>query len=263
MRGRPERFDDMHKIMDFREAKSNFMKAARTGRNAIMYWEGKAYTARKLVKKVFLPMAYEGLRKEGVHEEDIKRLLKVIKNRLKGHTGSTWMVSNYRRLTNTLKKDKALRLLTKSIYLNQQKGTPVNAWPDADEKDKLAEASYWIGHIMTTMLFTVKKNDLASLATSIMEWNNIHHVPVEDDEGKLCGLLTWTHAHKYNTEEHQRGFLVKDIMEVDVISVEATTPIKEAINIMKQNEIGCLPVTQNDELIGIVTIVDVRPYDND
>ncbi len=263
MRGRPKKFDDMHKVMDFREAKSNFVKASRNGRNAVMYWDGKHYTARKLLKKVFLPMAYEGLRKEGIDEADIERLLNVIKKRLKGNTGSTWMVSNYRRLTNTLKKDKALRLITKSIYLNQQKGEPVNKWPDADEKDKLKEASYWVGHIMTTMLLTVKKSDLASLATSIMEWNNIHHVPVEDDEGKLQGLLTWTHAQKFNPEDHQSGYLVKDIMEVDVISVDATTPIKEAISIMKENQIGCLPVTQNEELIGIVTVKDVRPYYND
>lgn len=263
MRGRPKKFDDMYKVMDFREAKSNFVKASRTGRNAVMSWEGKHYSARKLLKKVFLPMAYEGLRKEGIDEADIERLLKVIKKRLKGNTGSTWMVSNYRRLTNTLKKDKALRLITKSIYLNQQKGEPVNKWPDADEKDKLKEASYWVGHIMTTMLLTVNKSDLASLATSIMEWNNIHHVPVEDDEGKLCGLLTWTHAQKYNTEDHQSVYLVKDIMVEDVIFVDATTPIKEAISIMKKNEIGCLPVVQNEELIGIVTLMDVRPYDND
>ena len=52
-------------------------------------------------------------------------------------------------------------------------------------------------------------------------------------------------------------------MEKKVISVEATTPIKDAIQIMKTNEIGCLPVLQNKELIGIITIHDVRPYDHD
>ncbi|KAA3623656.1 MAG: CBS domain-containing protein [Flavobacterium sp.] len=263
MRGRPKKFDDMASVMDFREAKSNFVKAARSGRSAVMCWEGKQYSAKKLIKKVFLPMAYDGLRSEGIAEADIERLLNVIEKRLKGNTGSTWMISNYRRLNNSMKKDKALRLITKSIYLNQQKGIPVHKWPDADENDVLKEASHLVGHIMSTMLFTVKDTDLANLATSIMEWNNIHHVPVENDENELCGLLTWSHASKYHEEKDNSWYLVKDIMEKKVISVEATTPIKDAIQIMKTYEIGCLPVLQNKELIGIITVHDVRPYDHD
>jgi CBS domain-containing protein len=263
MRGRPKKFDDMASVMDFREAKSNFIKAARSGRNAVMCWEGKQYSAKKLIKKVFLPMAYQGLKLEGIDEEDIKRLLNVIEKRLKGNTGSSWMISNYRRLNSSLKKDKSLRLITKSIYLNQQQGIPIHKWPDANEKDGLAEASHWVGHIMSTMLFTVKDTDLASLATSIMEWNNIHHVPVENDENELCGLLTWSHASKFHKQEDNQWYLVKDIMEEKLITVEATTPIKEAIRIMKAYEIGCLPVLQNKDLIGIITIHDVRPYDHD
>lgn len=263
MRGRPKKFDDMASVMDFREAKSNFIKAARSGRNAVMCWGGKQYSAKKLIKKVFLPMAYQGLKLEGIDEEDIKRLLNVIEKRLKGNTGSSWMISNYRRLNSSLKKDKSLRLITKSIYLNQQQGIPIHKWPDANEKDGLAEASHWVGHIMSTMLFTVKDTDLASLATSIMEWNNIHHVPVENDENELCGLLTWSHASKFHKQEDNQWYLVKDIMEEKLITVEATTPIKEAIRIMKAYEIGCLPVLQNKDLIGIITIHDVRPYDHD
>lgn len=263
MRGRPKHYDDMAKIMDFREAKSNFVKAARNGKDAVMCWEGKKYSAKKLLKKVFLPIAYDGLRKEGVDENDIKRLLGIIEMRLKGHSGATWMISNYRNLIKCVKKDKALRIITKYTYLNQAKGTPIHQWEDADETDKLSESSYWVGHIMSTMLFTVKRTDLASLATSIMDWNNIHHVPVEDDKGKLCGLLTWTHANKFNKGEEHSTQLVQDIMEENVISVQSTTTIKEAINIMKENEIGCLPVLQDDELIGIVTIHDVKSYDRD
>ena len=263
MRGRPKHFDDMAKIMDFREAKSNFVKAARNGRDAVMCWEGKKYSAKKLIRKVFLPIAYDGLRKEGVAEEDIKRLLNVIETRLKGNTGASWMISNYRDLIKVVKKDKALRIITKYTYLNQIKGTPIHKWEDADKTDALSESSFWVGHIMSTALFTVKRTDLASLATSIMEWNNIHHVPVEDDEGKLCGLLTWTHANKYSKESDEKGYMVQDIMEENVITAESTTTIKEAINIMKEKEIGCLPVLQNDELIGIVTAYDVKPYDRD
>lgn len=263
MLGRPKQFDNMASQMDFREAKSNFIKSARNGKHAVMCWQGKSRSIPKIIKKEFLPMAYDGLRSANVDKDTIEELLGVIEKRCKGNTGSQWMINNYRKLNSNIKKDKALRLITKSIHLNQKKGIPIHEWPDADVGDQLKESSYWVGHIMSTMVFTVKENDLANLATNIMQWNNIHHVPVENDEGKLSGILSWRHAAKYGQEDHNEALLVADIMESDVITVNADTMITDAIRIMKENEIGCLPVLQKDELIGIITITDVLPYDND
>ena len=263
MVGRPKKYDEMESVMDFREAKSNFVKSARSGKDAVMCWDGSAHSVPKIIKKEFLPIAYDGLKSVGVDKDSIESLLKVIEKRCDANTGSKWIVSNYRKLNKHIKKDKALRLITKTIHLNQKKGIPVHEWPDADVNDKLQEASKWVGHIMSTMVFTVQENDLANLATSIMEWNNIHHVPVENDEGRLSGILTWTHASKYRNDDNNVALLVEDIMEKDVITVNSDTPIKEAIQLMKKNEIGCLPILQKDELIGIVTIKDLLPYDND
>jgi CBS domain-containing protein len=263
MLGRPKKYDNLPGNMDFREAKANFVKAARYGRDAIMGWDGYDYSVKKLINKVLLPIAYDGLNRYGVDQEDIQRLLSVIDQRCRGNTGSKWIVSNYRRLNTTLKKDKSLRLITKSIYKNQQTGLPVHRWPDADESDQLKESSRFVSHIMSTRVFSVMENDLATLATRIMEWNNIHHVPVEDEKGNLTGILTWSHATKFHESGEDESLLVSDIMEKDIISVPSITPIDEAIKIMKQNEVGCLPVTQNDELVGIVTIRDVIAYDHD
>jgi len=263
MMGRPKKYDNLPATMDFREAKSNFVKAARYGKDAIMAWDGYDYSVKKLVQKVLLPIAYEGLDKAGVDQEDIQRLLSVIDQRSRGNTGSKWMVSNYRRLNSQLKKDKSLRLLTKYTYKNQQLGLPVHRWPDADETDPLKESSRSVSHIMSTRVFTVLENDLATLATRIMEWNNIHHVPVEDGRGNLSGVLTWSHATKFHQAGSDESLLVSDIMEKDVISIPSVTPIQEAIRLMKEKEVGCLPVTQNDELVGIVTIKDVISYDHD
>ena len=52
MVGRPQRYDNMPAAMDFREAKANFVKAARYGRDAIMQWDGYDYSVKKLIKKV-------------------------------------------------------------------------------------------------------------------------------------------------------------------------------------------------------------------
>ena len=263
MLGRPKKYDDMASVMDFRDAKSNFIKAARNGKDAIFDWDNRQMSARELIENELLPLAEQGLIKAGINMDEIMRLLGVIRNRLKGKTASQWMVWNYRNLNKKMKKNASLRLITKTIHQNQDSGIPVHQWENADINDPLEEASYWIGHIMSTQLFTVNENDLAALATDIMIWKNVHHVPVIDEHGSLSGLLTWTHAKKFRDKEESSDYLVKEIMEPNLITAKATLPIGEAIEIMKKNEIGCLPVIQNDELVGIVTIQDIIAFDHD
>jgi predicted transcriptional regulator len=119
-----------------------------------------------------------------------------------------------------------------------------------------------ISQIMSTGVITVREDDLAALATSIMDWKNIHHVPVVDRNDSLIGLLTWTHV--INTDYAvaiDDGLSVGDIMVKAVVSVSPDTDILEAIKIMKHHEIGCLPVTEKGTLVGIVTIKDIQLYD--
>ncbi len=263
MKGRPKKFDDIAKVMDFSDAKSNFIKAARYGNGALLCWEGKEYTANNLLKKVLLPIAKNGLKKCNINDEDIDFYLKIIENRMNTQSGAQWMVSNLRALKKNQKTDQALRLITRYTYKNQKKGIPVSQWKDIPTKIRPKDITPWVGHVMTTRLFTVKETDLASLATSIMDWKNIHHMPVENAEGKLCGLLTWTHVKKMKNKKMDKNTTVKDIMVENVITATPTTPIKEAITVMKENLIGCLPVLQHDELIGIVTIKDVIVFDHE
>ena len=57
---------------------------------------------------------------------------------------------------------------------------------------------------------------------------------------------------------------VKDFMIKDVITVEPQTPIMDALDIMKKNNVRRLPVTQNGELKGFVTrglLRDASPSD--
>jgi CBS domain-containing protein len=148
--------------------------------------------------------------------------------------------------------------LTKTIYNNQQRGRPVHEWPVIESPPDEYQDSHLVGHIMTTQLFTVNKNDLADLATSIMEWKGIHHVPVENNKGRLCGLLTKTHMERFkDKDEKNKNIVVEEIMTKDVIVVKPNTKILEAMHIMKKNNIGCLPVVQDKSLVGIITVKDI------
>ena len=49
-------------------------------------------------------------------------------------------------------------------------------------------------------------------------------------------------------------------MVKDVVTVESDTTIEHALALMDTKAIGCLPVVQNDQMIGIVTRNDIGLY---
>ena len=44
---------------------------------------------------------------------------------------------------------------------------------------------------MTTDLFTVHADDPVEMVANLMNWERIRHVPVEDHEHRLVGLVTY------------------------------------------------------------------------
>ena len=264
MMGRPSKYDDLPAVMDFREVKANFIKSARTGKESVLRWFGKRISVKDLVLQELLPMAKAGLQKCNIDEEDITRLLGIIEKRTKGQTGSQWTIDNYRRLKDELKPDESLLILTKTMYKNQSENIPVHSWGDIDVKPNVNKHAKFVHHIMSRQLFTVSENDPAQLAVKVMEWKGIHHIPVEKENREISGILTWTHMKKFKEKNQEdEDYLVKDIMEKNILFAEPKMEIKAAIQLMKRLEIGCLPVINDQTLVGIITIVDVIPYDHD
>lgn len=255
MKGRPKRFDDMESQMDFKAAKTNFIKAARTGKETIFLWNGKLISAKKLILKELLPIAYKGLEDCAIAKDDINRLLGIIKKRLSGNTGEQWQVQNFRKLSKVYKTNDALQHLTKAMCDNQREGSPVHKWPEIEVSKKQVKDYRFVKEIMTTHLFKLYENDFASMALAIMDWNNIHHIPIENGKGELTGLLTWSYLKglKLNLEET----LVKDIMVKEIITVGPYTKISKAKMIMESAQIGCLPVCDHDTLVGILSKRDL------
>lgn len=263
MLGRPNEYDDLPNRMDFRDAKLNFFKSARTGKESVMVWNNQRISVRDLISKEFLPIAYEGLTSAGIDKADISKYLSVIEERAKRFTGAQWATNSFRRLRKSMKKDDALLCLTKGMYENQQLNLPAHEWHELSGDSKnFTRSAYLVEHIMSTQLITINEHDLAELATKIMDWKDIRHLPVDNDQGFLVGLLTHTHIGKYRRiEDPNEDMMVKDLMVKKVLTVEPKTSITDAIRMMKQNEYGCLPVTHDGHLVGIITIRDVIPFD--
>ncbi len=262
MTGRPAEYDQLEDRMDFNEVKSNFIKAARYGAETYLHWMGKTVSLKTLIRDELLPVARSGLESMNIHPQDINRLLGVIEDRINGHTPAQWMINSYRNLKKITKKDDALISLTKAIYDNQQTDKPAHLWPVLKKSILTTDSATRVGHIMSTRLFTAYVNDTATLTLKIMEWKNIHHLPVVDQQEKLVGLLTWTHISRFQDKilNSRKAVPVSDIMIESVITVETCTPLSEAVALMKEHQIGCLPVLQKDQLVGIITRKDILKY---
>jgi CBS domain-containing protein len=143
------------------------------------------------------------------------------------------------------------------MLASQKKGQPVHRWPIVEKTgpDEWEHGYRTVGQFMSTDLFTVKPDDLIDLAASVMDWRHIRHVPVEDEEGGLIGLVTHRGLLRMMITGN-RANTVREVMIPNPVTVSPSTTSLEAIEIMRINRVGCLPVVENNELVGIVTSYD-------
>ncbi len=258
MLGRPTQYDNTQELMDFRDAKANFIKAARCGKESQMHWMGKVMPAADLIRKELLPIAYNGLRKAAVDEEDITRYLSIIELRNNRMTGSQWTVNTYRNFRQTLKRDDALKALTEVIGEQQLGDKPLHTWNvPVSPPSHYPKYNTKVAHeIMTTDVFTVGPQDHANLVRHIMQWKNIHHVPVVNASDGIVGLLSSKNLEDIDTSI-ESATRVEDIMQTEVITALPEMNADEAARIMMEQKIGCLPIVYNDKLVGIITRNDI------
>ncbi len=266
MNGFGGEYKDITQKMDFDDAKANFLIACRNGFGSKFSWVGleKPITASELLTKELIPIAKEGLRKAKVDNEDIDNYLGVIEERAESSmTGAFWMLKSYAKLTKEVSSKEAITAITASMYHQQLEKKPVHQWTLADEKDLSGwePHSFLVEDFMETDLITVQEGDVFELVGDIMDWQRFRYVPVEDADGQLVGLMTSSGLMRYllkcyrdtETDKKQKPALIKELMIKKPITVAPDVPIYEAIETMRAKEIGCLPVVQDGQLMGIIT----------
>ena len=193
MQGMPDEYKEIWKQIPFKDARGNFIKAARTGIDTYFNWFGKGISAKKLIREILLPIAKKGLQKSNITSKDINYYLGIIKERLEeNQTGSKWMVRNYRTLKKELSNDEANITLTSAIYNRQISGIPVSKWDGVHIKEGFGIPNLYdkIRKVMTTELFVVFEGDPIELVLSIMNWKKINHIPVVNKMNKIVGMIT-------------------------------------------------------------------------
>jgi len=259
MEGMAQRTDDITKHISFADAADNFAKAAQFGIDSKFNWfNDEKVPAAQLIKEKLIPIAREGLEHRKVKKADIDKYLGVIEERTEKHmNGARWMLRGYSSLKETIGQDEALRVLTAEIVYNQKQNVPVHNWPapDPSRLKQYKVGDMLVSDFMTTDIFTVQKNDIIQLVAELMDWNKIKYTPVENAKGKLIGLVSARLILRELTRNPSKraSKTVEEIMVTDIITVTEEATISDAIKLMRENNIGCLPVVNEDDLVGLIT----------
>ena len=115
---------------------------------------------------------------------------------------------------------------------------------------------------MSTDLFTVSPDDPVTFAATLMDWRHIRNVPVEDESGRLVGLVSSRDIlrliSKGGWEQPDGGPVpIRDIMNLDPVSIPPETLLSDLARKMIDHHVDCLPVTRQKQLVGVVTSHDL------
>lgn len=260
MKGMPPEMENFWEHTDFRVAKSNFVKAARTGIQTVLHWNGRNYAAKDLLLTHFLPMAEQGLLGLGVAAKDVKRYLSVIERRVSTeNTGAQWQRNSFRRLRKGLKPSVAARLLVRQMLEYQKEDLPVHEWEMMEygnvhavgqqtrQEDRMVE------DLMHRDVISVRDNVCLEVVEQILEWRKINHLPIENEVGELVGMVS---SNLLAEVDYRTDDLVRSVMIKDVITVEPSMRVEKAKEILDAHQIGSLPVLENGALVGLLTRSD-------
>jgi CBS domain-containing protein/gamma-glutamylcysteine synthetase len=251
---------DVSQVMDFDDARSNFMKAARSGLGVEIFWlNGKKINTVELLKKELLPMAREGLKKEGVHAQDIDKYIGTVEERISvGQTGSIWALKSFNQLIKQTTREEVVTAITAATALKQKENLPVHRWDLARIEDIVTwePTDLVVEEFMDTDVITINEKDIPEFAADIMDWQRIRYLPVENEDGTLAGLITSRILLRYfnqNAKHKQADLYIKDLMIREPFTISPDATVNDAMTILREKKIGCLPVVKDGSLLGIIT----------
>ncbi len=111
--------------------------------------------------------------------------------------------------------------------------------------------------IMSRKVQTIDVNERAETAWNLMKWRRIHHVVVTDGPGRVVGVISARDLGGRDREDARKLRPVGAMMTSYAVKAVPDMPLKQAANVMRGWNIGCLPVVEDGELVGIVTVSDL------
>lgn len=262
MLGGAEEYGDPGRTLPFEAAREAFLAAARTGLGAeLVLPDGSRGAAQTLLRERLIPLARQGLREAGADASEVDHYLDVVDARVRERrTLSAWLLEGHRDLADERPTARSAKL-TLALRDAQRSDAPIHTWEScaqvaARAPDTSVPHDLRVRAIMSTDLITLRPADRLDLAASLMAWRDVRHVPVEDDAGKLLGMLdlrSWLAA----VAAGHPPDAVRDVMDAEPARLDPDAPATEALRLLRERKVSALAVVDEDRLVGIVTERDL------
>jgi acetoin utilization protein AcuB len=121
---------------------------------------------------------------------------------------------------------------------------------------------------MTSDPVTITTNTSLKDALELVRSKSFRHLPVLDEDGGLVGIVTekslvyasptpTTTLSVFEVDYILSRTKVGQVIQGSVITVRPDLPIEEAARVMIDHGIGCLPVVEDEKLVGIISDTDI------
>lgn len=123
-----------------------------------------------------------------------------------------------------------------------------------------------VSDLMQREVATLEAADSLDLADDVMRLGRIRHMPVVSG-GRLVGILSQRDLfraavssamkmHRSAEREWLAKIPVRDVMTGTVVTVSSGASLAEAVQLMLDRRIGCLPVVDDGRLVGLLSESD-------
>lgn len=107
--------------------------------------------------------------------------------------------------------------------------------------------------VMSAGLISISEDRDLKTAESLMKINKIRHLPVVNSHNELSGIL----SSKDIAKAHDKSAAIKTVMTSPVRVVKKSANVKVVIDLMLKHKICSVLVTNEDDIVGIVTTDDL------
>ena len=111
-----------------------------------------------------------------------------------------------------------------------------------------------VREIMTEPVETIAPSTPIDQAAGLMRALRVRHLIVKDG-AKITGIVSATDLPQPGSAHD--GGVVRDVMSLNVATIDEGETVRRAANLMRGRNIGCLVATRKRKMTGIVTVSDL------
>ncbi|WP_110114139.1 acetoin utilization AcuB family protein [Bacillus sp. CGMCC 1.16541] len=121
-----------------------------------------------------------------------------------------------------------------------------------------------VEEMMIQDVITLKPTNTIEEAIKLLETHKIRHIPIVNDNNELAGIISDRDVRDASPSIFHRDSHLEDlqkplkaIMKTSIITAHPLDFVEEVASVFYEHQIGCLPITKGNQLVGIITERDL------